>query len=199
MKNDTIIEILENEFRTGAFSGIRFKENIDNIKQHNMYNLKPINYTYHQLDGEFDFYYALFRLYCFFDYSIEEIYNLIKEISRKYNKSDFIVSYSDFVEYTKVRHFKERKNTFLKTSPEYQEKVKMLDSVKSDNIKNVIDDYNDTSAVIECLNEDMKEICNNEDISAEKRIEYIQKYSKISSKLSEKRSLLFQEIKKVVL
>lgn len=200
MKDKSIMEVLEHEFKTGEMTSQFFKERIDMFKKDKLYrSYSPVS-TYHQLDLESSFDYSLFKLYCFFNYSIEDIYNLLKELNSKYFKCElYLLNYSEFYEYTRVLEFKERKKYYLKSQDEYKNKVKAAEEVKSGNVVNLCDDYNDTTSIINCLNDDMKDICNNEDIPAEKRIDYINKYSKISIRLHEKRSSLYDEINRVIL
>lgn len=194
------MEVLEHEFKTGEMTSHFFKERIEMINSSKLYQSYSPVYTYHQLDSESFFDYSLFKLYCFFDYSVEDIYKLLKELDSKYSKSElYMLRYSEFHEYTRVLKFKERKKYYLKSLDEYKNKVEVAEDVKSGNVVNLCDDYNDTTSIINCLNDDMKDICNNEDIPAEKRIDYINKYSKISIRLHEKRSSLYDEINRVIL
>lgn len=153
-------------------------------------------YSFYPLKNEYDFEYALFKLYCFFNYSIDDIYELLINLSKKYNKSDLkSLSYSDFIRFTESHKFEIRKNVYDKTTDEYKNRLVLKESAESENIKYLVEDYDDTISIIETLNSDMKFICNDEDISAEKRIYYIDKYSKVSIRLNEKRFDLLKKIR----
>lgn len=192
MINRTILEIIEDEVKSNFNLLNHFK------RSSNLLSITDFDevYSYYPLKDEFEFDYAIFKLYCFCNYGIDDIYKLLIDLGRKYIKSDLsLLSYSDFVNYTKDKKFVERKKIYEKTSKDYQNKVHLKETAESENISKLVDDYNDTVSIIETLNSDMKFICNDEDISAEKRISYIDKYSKISIRLAEKRNILFEKIR----
>lgn len=195
MSEKTIIETIEYEIKTDCNLLYLFKKKKNSFNSY-FYDDSDEVYSYYQLKYEYTFGYALFKLYCFCNYSIDDIYKLIKDLSSKYPKSDLKeLEYSDFVNYTEEKHFECRKKVYEKSTKEHQNKLHLKESVESDNIKHLIDDYDSTNDIIETLNSDMKFICNDEDISAEKRITCIGKYSKISIRLDEKRSNLLQRIR----
>lgn len=194
MADKTILETIEYTIKTDANLLHFFKQ----PKKSSYYNYEVKNevYSFYKLEDEFEFEYSLFKLYCFCNYSIDDIYKLLKDLSFKYHKSDLKgLSYSDFIYFTEKNRFEYRKSVYEKSSDEYKNLLKLKESAESDNIKHLIEDYDDTIKIIECLNSDMKFICNDEDISAEKRINCIDKYSKISNKLNEKRFNLLEKIR----
>ena len=84
-------------------------------------------WDYHRKPYESNFEYSLFQLYCFYDYSIEDLYNLIQEISSKYSKNDlYHLGYSDFVQYVEIKRFDMRKETYRRSSDEYKGKANLV-------------------------------------------------------------------------
>lgn len=194
MADKTVLETIEHKIKTDANLIHYFKPK--KIDLNLSFDSNDEVYSFHKLNNEYEFEYSLFKLYCFFDYTVDDIYNLIIDLSSKYHKSDLaMLSYSDFINFTKKNRFEYRKKVYEKSSDEYKNLIKLKEFAESDNIKHLLEDYEDTLKIIECLNSDMKFICNDEDISAEKRINCIDKYSKISNKLNEKRFNLLEKIR----
>ena len=101
MSNRTILEFIEDKVKSDFSLLNRFKKSSNILS----YDTDEV-YSYYQLNTEFEFDYALFKLYCFCDYSIEDIYKLLVDLGTKYKKSDLSsLSYSDFVTYTKDKRF----------------------------------------------------------------------------------------------
>ena len=120
----------------------------------------------------------------------------MKKCSDKNPKSDLNrLSYADFVNYTIAKHYEERKAVYEKTSEDYKKKLELKSAAESDYIKYLVDDYNNTNTIIDSMYSDMKYMCNDEDVSAEKRAEYINKCSKITNRLSDKRDFLINKIR----
>lgn len=192
MSDRTILETIEDKIKSDFNLLNHF------VKKEDMLNFSVKNefYSFYALKDDFIIDIALFKLYCFCDYSIDDIYKLLIDLSKKYHKSNLsALSYSDFIQYTKKKHFVYRKKVYEKTSEDYQNKIHIKETAESESITHLVDDYNDTVDVIETLNSDMKYLCNDEDISAEKRMNYIDKYSKVSIRLNEKRSVLLEKIR----
>lgn len=193
---DTIIEELEEEIKTCDITSSYFRYKVKSEDM--LLDISPDIHSpsFYQLETESNFEYLLFKLFCFFDMNIHDIYELIKEIGGKYHKNDlFLLSYYDFEKLSDVRSWNVRKEKFLKVSPEYVRKIGLKDGVVGGNIEYLVKDYEDTLEIMDCLNEDVKCICNDEDISPEKRLELIGKYSKISIRLNEKRFGLLTKIR----
>lgn len=195
---DTIIEKLEHHIKTSQINSSEFKNKSKNPLR-NLYDVDTI-WDYHKGYLEDEFEYSLFSLFCFYDYSIEDVFNLVHEISLKYTKNDLhMLVYTDFVEYFHNNHFHERKRSYVKSSKEYKNKINLKEEASSENIIHITEDYDSTVEIIGCLNQDMKDICNDVDISPEKRLELIGKYSKISIRLNEKRFGLLSKIREEIL
>lgn len=191
--NESILEFIENEVKTNS-DMLKIFEPKKYASQ--LYLSSSEINSYYPLKDEFSFEYSLFKLYCFFDYTIDDIYDLLINLGSKYIKSDLgRLAYSDFIEYTENHNFTYRKDAYLKTTNEYKKKVDLKNNAESGNLENLVKDYEDTVKIIECLNDDMKFLCNDEDISPEKRISNIDKYSKISIRLNEKRFNLLEKIR----
>lgn len=194
----TIIETIEDEIKHNFNLSHKFKRKKKSLNlESNLFSSDEDEvYSFYPLKHEYTFEYSLFKLYCFCNYSISDIYELLIDLSKKYNKSDLkSLSYSDFVKYTEDKKFKLRKDIYIKSNDEYQNKIHLKESAESDYIKYLINDYEDTVVIIENLNSDMKFICNDEDISPEKRAEYINKCEKITNRLSLKRDELIEKIR----
>lgn len=199
MMEDTVIETLEHQIKTSKITSSEFRNKSLNPLR-NLYEDKTIIWDYHRGYLEDDFNYSLFSLYCFYDYSVEDVFNLVHEISLKYAKNDIhMLVYSDFVDYFHANNFHERKMSYVKSSEEYKNKIQLKEVASSENIIHVTEDYDSTVEIIKCLNQDMKDICNDVDISPEKRLELIGKYSKISIRLNEKRFGLLSKIREEIL
>ncbi len=195
--DNTIMENLEMEIKTSNITASYFKNEDRNPLA--IYSGNEV-LDYHRKPYESDFEYSLFQLYCFYDYSIEDLYNLVQEISSKYSKNDlYHLGYSDFVQYVEIKRFNWRKETYIRSSDEYKGKIKRKANVESENIVHVTDDYDSTIKVIDCLNQDILDICNDEDMSPEKRLKLINQYSKVSIRLNEKRFGLLSKIREEVL
>ncbi len=198
--NNSIIEKLEEEIKTSSITFSYFKYNLSSIVNESR-SLSIMGdggetLSYYKLKGESSYEYLLFELFCFFDMSLRDIYELFIGISKKYNKNDLcFVEYSDFEKLKELRSWNERKHLFVRDSPEYLKKSQLREDALNNNINHMVKDYDSTLEIIDCLNDDMKFICNDEDISPEKRLEYIDKYSKVSFRLNEKRFGLLNKIR----
>lgn len=198
--NNSIIEELEEAIKTSSITSSYFKYNISPIvnqtKSLYIQGNGGETLSYYQLEGESSYEYLLFELFCFFDMSLRDIYELFIGISKKYNKNDLsFVNYSDFEKLKELKSWNERKRLFVRDSPEFLKKSQLREDALNNNINHMVKDYDSTLEIIDCLNDDMKFICNDEDISPEKRLEYIDKYSKVSFRLNEKRFGLLEKIR----
>ena len=207
MNNEGVFQRIKSCIKTSSYNKSDFLSELEKWKKYKTllsddeYSFSPISVKKNNIYiFEVDFEYDLFQLYCFFDYSIHDIYELIHRLSSKYVKSDLdTVDYAEFERFSKYHLFNERKKKFLKSSDVYQDKIIQQDNTVSSNIDFLIDDYEDTVSIIGLLNENMKDILNDEDVSSEKRIDYLNKYSKISNRLNDKRFLLLEKIEDVKL
>lgn len=191
--DESILEFIENEVKSNS-DMLKIFEPKKYASQ--LYLSSSEINSYYPLKDEFSFEYSLFKLYCFFDYTIDDIYDLLVKLGYKYSKSGLgRLVYSDFIQYTENHNYISRKDAYLKTTNEYKKKVDLKNNAESGNLENLVKDYEDTVKIIECLNDDMKFLCNDEDISPEKRISNIDKYSKISIRLNEKRFNLLEKIR----
>ena len=141
---NTIIEKLEHSIKTSDMSYSMFKKE----KKNPIYQFEDMDkvWDYHKEYCEPDFNYCLFQLYCFYDYTIEDVFEMVHDISLKTHKSDLSnLVYSDFVEYFRLNHFHERKLSYIRSSDEYKNKVNLKNNIKSDNIIHISDDYNSLS------------------------------------------------------
>lgn len=197
-ENSSVLEELEEEIRDNDFTASYFRHQLKSSSQ--LISFEDDSSSYYKLDTECSHEYLLFKLFCFFDMSVREIYELVCELSRKYNKNDLeFLHFSDFEKLANLKKWKVRKKNFLRDSPPMVRKRELRESVFDSNLDNLVEEYDDTLDVIKCLNQDMKDICNDLDVAPEKRLELIGKYSKISIRLNEKRFGLLSKIREVEL